>query len=312
MHVLQVCAEIFPLLKTGGLADVAGALPAALAAQGARVRVLLPGFPAILAGLEGARPLARLAAPAALAPVEARLLFGRLPACGVEAYVIDAPAFYRRAGGPYADAHHQPYADNHLRFALLGWAAARLAGGLDTGWAPDVVHCHDWHAGLAPACLRAEAERRGQAMPPSLFTIHNLAYQGAFDAARFGELGLPAHFFSMHGVEFHGQLNFMKAGLYYADRISTVSPSYAREIQSYEQGCGFDGLLRAHNPDFAYVDHNAQGYASATLTAAALTVVYNKVKPLNADGTAPASPLLKRTRITLAAGSRQPVVQDNA
>lgn len=249
MRVLQVCAEIFPLLKTGGLADVAGALPAALAAQGARVRVLLPGFPAILAGLEGARPLARLAAPAALAPVEARLLFGRLPACGVEAYVIDAPAFYRRAGGPYADAHHQPYADNHLRFALLGWAAARLAGGLDTGWAPDVVHCHDWHAGLAPACLRAEAERRGRAMPPSLFTIHNLAYQGAFDAARFGELGLPAHFFSMHGVEFHGQLNFMKAGLYYADRISTVSPSYAREIQSYEQGCGFDGLLRSRAHD---------------------------------------------------------------
>lgn len=259
MRILQVCAEIFPLLKTGGLADVAGALPAALTAQGAAVRVLLPGFPAILAGLEGATPLARLASPAALAPVEARLLVGRLPACGVEAYVIDAPDFYRRDGGPYADAHHQPYADNHLRFALLGWAAAQLADGLDPRWAPDVVHCHDWHAGLAPAYLRAEAERNGRAMPPSLFTIHNLAYQGAFDAARFAELGLPAHFFAMHGVEFHGQLNFMKAGLYYADRISTVSPSYAREIQSYEQGCGFDGLLRSRAHDLEGILNGVDG-----------------------------------------------------
>jgi starch synthase len=166
MRVLQVCAEIFPLLKTGGLADVAGALPAALAAEGARVRVLLPGFPAILAGLEGGTELARLAPPGRWPP-PARLLFGRLPACGVDAYVIDAPAFYTRDGGPYADAHQQPYPDNHLRFALLGWAAAQLAGGLDAGWVPDVVHGHDWHAGLAPAYLRAEAERRGQALRPA-------------------------------------------------------------------------------------------------------------------------------------------------
>jgi starch synthase len=159
--------------------------------------------------------------------------------------VIDAPAFYTRDGGPYADAHQQPYADNHLRFALLGWAAAQLAGGLDASWVPDVVHGHDWHAGLAPAYLRAEAERRGQALAPSLFTVHNLAYQGIFDAAHFAELGLPAHYFAMHGVEFHGRLNFMKAGLYYADRISTVSPSYAREIQHHDQGCGLDGLLRS-------------------------------------------------------------------
>lgn len=245
VRVLQVCAEIFPLLKTGGLADVAGALPAALAAEGAWVRVLLPGFPAILAGLEGSTELARLAPPGAMAAAGPRLLFGHLPACGVDAYVIDAPAFYARDGGPYADAHQQPYPDNHLRFALLGWAAAQLAGGLDAGWVPDVVHGHDWHAGLAPAYLRAEAERRGQALAPSLFTVHNLAYQGIFEAAHFAELDLPAHFFAMHGVEFHGRLNFMKAGLYYADRISTVSPSYAREIQHHDQGCGLDGLLRS-------------------------------------------------------------------
>lgn len=188
MHVLQVCAEIFPLLKTGGLADVAGALPAALAAEGAQVRVLLPGFPAILAGLEGGVEISHLAPPGAMAAADARLFFGRLPACGVDAYVINAPAFYTRNGGPYADAHQQPYADNHLRFALLGWTAAQLAGGLDASWVPDVVHGHDWHAGLAPAYLRAEAERRGQALAPSLFTVHNLAYQGIFDAAHFAEL----------------------------------------------------------------------------------------------------------------------------
>ncbi|TAH47937.1 MAG: glycogen synthase GlgA [Betaproteobacteria bacterium] len=244
MRVLQACAEIFPLLKTGGLADVAGALPPALRAQGADVRVLLPGFAPILGGLEGAVEVARLSPPAAMAATGARLLYGRLPACNVDAYVIDAPGYYHRAGGPYADAGHHPYADNHLRFALLGWTAAALAQGLDPYWAPAVVHAHDWHAALAPAYLRAAAEAAGRPVARSVYTVHNLAYQGLFDARHFAELGLPDHFFAMHGVEFHGHLNFMKAGLYYADRISTVSPTYAREIQGTEQGCGLDGLLR--------------------------------------------------------------------
>jgi starch synthase len=244
MRVLQVCAEIFPLLKTGGLADVAGALPPALRAQGADVRVLLPGFDSILAGLEGAIEVTALAPPGAMAAAGARLLYGRLPACDVAAYVIDAPDYYRRAGGPYADADQHPYPDNHLRFALLGWTAAALAQGLDRDWSPDVVHAHDWHAALAPAYLRAAAQALHRRMPGTVFTVHNLAYQGLFHPRHFAELGLPSHFFSMHGVEFHGQLNFMKAGLYYADRITTVSPTYAREIQGPEQGCGLDGLLR--------------------------------------------------------------------
>ncbi|PKO50131.1 MAG: glycogen synthase GlgA, partial [Betaproteobacteria bacterium HGW-Betaproteobacteria-21] len=130
------------------------------------------------------------------------------------------------------------------RFALLGWTAAQLAGGLDPRWQPDVVHAHDWHAALAPVYLAAAAETQHRPRTGSLYTVHNLAYQGMFEARHFGEIGLPPHFFAMHGVEFHGQLNFRKAGLYYADRISTVSPTYAREIQGPEQGCGLDGLLR--------------------------------------------------------------------
>lgn len=251
MRVLQACAEIFPLLKTGGLADVAGALPPALRALGADVRVLLPGFPPIVDGLKNAEEVAKLSPPAALATGGARLLRGHLPACDVDAYVIDAPACYHRSGGPYADAQHQPYADNHLRFALLGWTAAALTEGLDAAWTPQVVHAHDWHAALAPAYLRAAAEAGGRNPAGSIYTVHNLAYQGLFDARHFAELGLPAHYFDMHGVEFHGQVNFMKAGLYYADRITTVSPSYAREIQQPEQGCGLDGLLRSRAQDLS-------------------------------------------------------------
>ncbi len=248
MRVLQVCAEIFPLLKTGGLADVAGALPSALRAQGADVRVLLPGFAPILAALEDVVEIARLQPPAALAGAQPRLLRGHLPACTVEAYVIDAPHYYLRGsengGGPYADANDQPYADNAQRFALLGWVGAELAQGLDPSWQPQVVHAHDWHAALAPAYVRAAAEAGKPVHSGTVFTVHNLAYQGLFDASQFSGLGLPAHFFNMHGVEYHGQLNFMKAGLHYADHITTVSPRYAREIQSPDQGCGLDGVLR--------------------------------------------------------------------
>ena len=238
MRVLQVCAEIFPLLKTGGLADVAGALPAALEAAGAETRVLLPGFAPILAGLQSAAVVAEL--PAQAGVPGARLLYGELPAAQTRGYVLDAPGLYQRPGGPYADAQQQPHADNHLRFARLSWAAAELAQGADPYWRPAVVHAHDWHAGLAPACLKALGSTAA-----SVFTVHNLAYQGAFAAHHFGELGLPPAFFDVNGLEFHGSVNFMKAGLYFADHLSTVSPTYALEIQGHEQGMGLDGLLRS-------------------------------------------------------------------
>lgn len=251
MRILQVCAEIYPLLKTGGLADVAGALPQALLALGAEPRVLLPGFASIMAGLQDPAEVARLSPPGAMANTGARLLYGHLPACGIDAYVIDAPGYYRREGGPYADANQHAYADNHLRFALLGWTAAQLAIGLDPLWRAEVVHAHDWHAALAPAYLASAAQSQQRHLAGSVYTVHNLAYQGQFDARHFAELGLPAHFFAMHGIEFHGQINFMKAGLYYANRITTVSPTYAREIQGSEQGCGLDGLLRDRANDLS-------------------------------------------------------------
>lgn len=249
MRVLQVCAEIFPLLKTGGLADVTAALPPALAVLGHEVRVLLPGFDAILAGLQDAVTVAELHAPGALrwGSEGARLLFGRLPAADVDAYVIDAPAYYRRPGSPYADAYQQPFEDNHLRFALLGWVGAQLAQGLDGFWRPTVLHAHDWHAALVPAYLRAAQQALHQHIAGSVYTVHNLAYQGFFAAHHFHELGLPPHFWGVEGVEFHGQISFMKAGLYFSDRITTVSPTYAAEIQGGEQGCGLDGLLRTRS-----------------------------------------------------------------
>lgn len=244
VKVLQASAEIFPLLKTGGLADVCGALPGALQRQGCDVRVLLPGFPAIRRGVASARPL-----PAAIAlPFGAGVLRGTLES-GVVAYVIDAPSLYDREGSPYTDADGVPYVDNHRRFASLGLVAARLAEGMDDTWRPQIVHAHDWHAGLAPAYLRAAAREAGKPSARSVYTVHNLAFQGNFDASVFRELGLPADFYQIEGVEFHRQVSFMKAGLQYADRITTVSPTYAREIQGKEQGSGFEGVLQARSRD---------------------------------------------------------------
>lgn len=246
MKVLQVSAEIFPLLKTGGLADIAGALPSALNVAGCEVRVLLPGFAPILADLQSARDLTELTAPWGERVV---LRHGVLGSLGIPAYVIDAPHLYARAGTPYEDAQRQPHHDNHLRFALLGWVAAQLACGLDPHWHPAVVHSHDWHAALTSAYL-AFGPARGRRVA-SVYTVHNLAYQGVFAPVHFFDLGLPTSAFSVNGLEFHGQLSFMKAGLYYADHITTVSPTYAQEIQTPEQGCGLDGLLRVRAHDLS-------------------------------------------------------------
>ena len=247
MRILQVSAELFPLLKTGGLADIAGALPLALMAEGEDARVLLPGFPAILSGVRDHVQIAELSSPWG---ERFGLRFGHIEignggaAQRIPAYVIDAPSLYDRPGNPYEDAARQPYGDNHRRFALLGWAGAQLARGLDPAWQAEVVHAHDWHAALAPAYLHFATPQPGRPRVGSVFTVHNLAYQGLFAPWDFAELGLPAQAFQMNGLEYHGQVSFMKGGLVYADRITTVSPTYALEIQTPEQGCGLDGLLR--------------------------------------------------------------------
>lgn len=246
MRVLHVCSEVYPLLKTGGLADVTGALPPALVRAGCDVRMVLPGFPSILAGLGAAREIVTL--PNLFGVPEVRLLLGELPT-GVPAYVIDAPALYARDGNPYAAANNVAYADNYRRFGLLAWVAADLAVGLDPAWQAQIVHGHDWHAGLAPAYLKAWERANGRPAAASVLTVHNLAYQGVFDASVFPELGLPQDYFGMHGLEYYGQLSFLKAGLFFADKLTTVSPSYALEIQSPEQGCGLEGLLHDRAAD---------------------------------------------------------------
>ena len=237
MRVLHAAAELFPWVKTGGLGDVVAALPPALAEIGIDVRLVLPGFTALLDALP-LTEITRVRTPFAIERV--RIALAELPDSSVRAYLVDHPAFYDRPGSPYADPQGRDWPDNHRRFALLGWAAAALAQGIDPGWRPDTLHAHDWHAGLAPAYLRATG-----IAAPSVFTVHNLAYQGFFAAAVFGDLALPPDFFSIDGVEFYGGVSFLKSGLFYADRLTTVSPTYAREIQTPAFGQGLDGLLRS-------------------------------------------------------------------
>lgn len=273
MRVLHVCSEVYPLLKTGGLADVTGALPAALAKLGCEPRLVLPGFPAVLDGLADLREVVSLADRFGAQRV--RLLLGRLPN-GLPAYAIEAPELYQRPGNPYADAYNNAYDDNDRRFALLGWVAAELALGLDPRWRAQIVHGHDWHAGLAPAYLKAWERHEGRRAAPSVFTVHNLAYQGLFPAARFAQTGLPDDFMQMHGLEYYGQMSYLKAGLYYADRLTTVSPTYAQEIQTAEQGCGLDGLLHTRARELSGilngVDYETWNPATDTLIAANYSV----------------------------------------
>ena len=240
MRVLYITAELYPWVKSGGLGDVAAALPPALIAGGIDVRLLLPGFRGFLDAFTGLTDVARLQTPFAAERV--RVGLARLPGSDSLAYLVDHPVFYDRPGNPYAGPDGSDWPDNHRRFALLGRAAAELARGADPNWRPDLLHGHDWHAGLAPAYLAASSSEAGHV--PTVFTVHNLAYRGLFPAGVFPEFALPPGFFSVNGVEFFGMVSFIKAGLYYADRLTTVSPTYAREIQTPDFGWGLDGLLR--------------------------------------------------------------------
>jgi starch synthase len=236
LRVLHVAAELYPWVKTGGLGDVVAALPPALIGEGIDARLCLPGFPAFLDAFH-LTDAVRLATP--FAGERVRVALATLPGSKIAAYLVDHPAFYDRPGGPYGGSDGREWPDNHRRFALLSWVAAALGQGADPNWRPDIVHGHDWHAGLTPAYLRA-----AEATAKTVFTVHNLAYQGFFAAGIFPELSLPASFFTIDGIEFFGGLSFLKAGLFYADRLTTVSPTYAREIQTPEFGEALDGLLR--------------------------------------------------------------------
>jgi starch synthase len=236
MRVLSVASEVFPLVKTGGLADVVGALPGALAEHGVEMRILVPGYPSVLDALEAPRTLH---AYDDLFGAPARLVSGA--AAGLDILAVDAPNFFKRDGGPYSDRRGGDWPDNALRFAALSRIAAEIGAGLDA-WQPAVVHAHDWLTGLTPAYIHYQAAER---RPGSVITVHNLAFQGRFPSDILASLELPTSSLSIDGVEYFGGIGFLKAGLQFADRITTVSPTYAAEIQTDEGGMGLGGLLRA-------------------------------------------------------------------
>ena len=237
MRVLYVSTEVYPFVKTGGLADVNAALPIALINLDLDVRMLLPGLPAFMNATSNRKRLVSIGS--AFGARKIVIWLARLN--DVPVYLIEAPELYGREGNPYTDGDGLDWPDNPMRFALLSWIAARFADGIIENWRPDIIHSHDWHAALTTAYLAA----RGGHRPASIFTVHNLSFQGQFLPEIFPALKLPPHFFTLQGVEFHGKVNFMKAGLHYADRITTVSPSYAQEIQTSQYGCGMEGVLRS-------------------------------------------------------------------
>ena len=240
MRVLSVASEAFPLVKTGGLADVVGALPAALAPHGIEITTLLPGYPAVLNTLGRARVVHRWPA---LLGTPARLLAGKLGEHPL--LVLEAPELFSRDGGPYQQPSGREWDDNWRRFAALARAGADLASGAVAGRGYDVLHAHDWQAALAPAYLRY-APGPGT-VAKSVVTIHNIAFQGRYDAAIFPALGLPDHAFAIDGVEYYGGVGLLKGGLESADAITTVSPTYAQEIHGPEFGMGLEGLIAARD-----------------------------------------------------------------
>ncbi|MFZ2652824.1 MAG: glycogen synthase GlgA [Burkholderiaceae bacterium] len=270
MRVLHTAAEVFPLVKTGGLADVVGALPRALIETGADVRMLLPGLPAIADAVSHQKTVCEIGPMFGALRIAVRL--GRLPFSHVPVYVIDSPFLYRRGGGPYEDERGLEWSDNLQRFALLGWVAAHLAAGeVDPEWTPRIVHAHDWHAALACAYMAAHPGTAAQ----SVFTVHNLAYQGLFAPGDFSALGLPSSIWASHGVEYHGRISFMKAGLKYARRITTVSPTYANEIATHEFGCGLDGVIRGRAGDVTGILNGVDREVWNPATDTALAALYS-------------------------------------
>lgn len=234
--VLSVASECAPLVKTGGLADVVGALPAALAAEGVAVRTLIPGYPAVLSAVTVTGTV-----------MEDRDLFGgparvlAATAAGLDLLVVEAPHLFNRKGAIYLGPDGRDWPDNPERFAALSWIAARIGAEGADGWRPEVIHCHDWQAGFVPEylALMGAAGRVG-----TVLTIHNIAFQGPAPSDRLDRLRLPRHRFTKEGFEFWGRISALKAGLIGADRLTTVSPSYAAELMTPEFGMGMDGVIR--------------------------------------------------------------------
>ncbi|MEP1215734.1 MAG: glycogen synthase GlgA [Marinobacter sp.] len=238
IRVLFATSEVYPLVKTGGLADVSASLPEALCRLDYDVQILLPGYPAAIKAAReaGSRRKTRFR----IGQYEVSLWQTRLPGTAVTLWLVDCPPLFERPGNPYQNEKGQDWWDNAHRFELFGKVGAMMAiGEAGLNWRPDLVHCNDWQTGLIPVFLEHYPYR-----PGTVFTIHNLAYQGIFSHETFRALGLPDSLWRLDQLEFYGQLSFIKGGLVFSDRITTVSPEYAREIQMPEFGHGLDGVLR--------------------------------------------------------------------
>lgn len=233
MKILSVTSEIYPLIKTGGLADVTGSLPKALAPLGIETTSLVPGYPKVMQQLGQATTLMEFED---LLGEKATLRHGHVE--GLDLLVLDAPALYNRPGGPYVDQHGKDHPDNWKRFAVLSLAAAEIAAGALPGWVPDLVHTHDWQSAMTSVYMRQNG-----CMTPVVITIHNIAFQGQYSADLLPWLGLPQEAYSIDQLEYFGDISFLKGGLQTADVITTVSPTYAREILTPRFGMGLNGVL---------------------------------------------------------------------
>ncbi len=241
MRILLASSEVHPYSKTGGLADMAGALPKALAKTGHQVGVVTPLYLGIR---ERFSELTRMDFPLEF-PLGKRQLRGEIWSLesgqGLTIYFVDQPEFYQRA--TLYEKYGVDFPDNAERFMFFSKAVAHLA--LHLSWKPELLHLNDWQTGFAALLIHHQRKQAGQGNTPrTCMTLHNLAYQGVFPAAQYALSNLPWDYFTASGVEFYGQMNCLKAGLCYADVLTTVSPRYAREITTGEFGCGLDGLLR--------------------------------------------------------------------
>ena len=246
LRVLFATSEAFPLIKTGGLADVSGALPKAISQLkqfSGDIRILIPGYSAVLQ---------KLKLPQTIASIEVlghacTLISGKMPDSGLDVIAIQNAHLYERAGGPYSDENGVDWVDNPLRFGVLSRIASMLCSKNSPlkNWQPDLIQCNDWQTGLAPAYMKLI----DKSTTKSILSIHNLAFQGCFDASWLKPLELPAAQFQINGFEYYGQIAFLKAGIFYADQLSTVSPTYAQEIQTKQYGFGMEGLLKARASD---------------------------------------------------------------
>ncbi len=304
LRILFVTSEAYPLIKTGGLADVSGALPAALRKLKTDARLLIPGYPQVLAKC---KKLARVADLQMVPYVGSlSLLLGEMPDSPTPVYVIECPQLYEREGGPYQAPMGHDWMDNAARFGVLSHVAAVLGSSFNPlEWVPDIVHCNDWQSGLTPAILHFFGTSRSK----TVLGIHNMAYQGNFDPIWMTKLGIPPHAFQPSGLEFYGQLSFLKAGVFYADSIITVSPTYAQEIQTAEFGYGLEGLLAYRNTSLhgilngidtdewnpAKDPHLAKNYSADTLSLKPVNKLALQGKlGLQADATSPLLAVVSR------------------